>query len=52
LETDEKSFGVPEVAESICLFVLHQFADEFRAAFAEPGERVVDVLHGEAVTWR
>src|SRR5258706_1397719 len=44
---DEKSFGAPDVAEPILVFVLDHFADEFRAAFAEPGERIVDVLHGE-----
>jgi len=46
-QPDEKSFGTPDVAEPICLFVLHHFADELRAALAEPGERVVDVLNGE-----
>src|SRR3979409_1682093 len=44
---DEKSFGAPDVAEPILVFVLDHFADELRAAFAEPGERIVDVLHGE-----
>src|SRR6266700_697140 len=44
---DEKSFGAPDVAEPIRVFVLDHFADEFRAAFVEPGERIVDVLHGE-----
>ena len=44
---DEKSFGAPDVAEPIRVFVLNHFADELRAAFAEPGERIVDVLHGE-----
>ena len=46
-ETDENSFGAPDVAEPIRVFVLNHFADELRAAFAEPGERIVDVLHGE-----
>ena len=44
---DENSFGAPDVAEPIRIFVLDHFADELRAAFAEPGERIVDVLHGE-----
>ena len=46
-EPDENSFGAPDVAEPIRVFVLDHFADELRAAFAEPGERIVDVLHGE-----
>ena len=44
---DENSFGAPDVAEPIRVFILDHFADELRAAFAEPGERIVDVLHGE-----
>src|SRR5688572_1916502 len=44
---DENAFGAPDVAEPIRVFVLDHFADELRAAFAEPGERIVDVLHGE-----
>src|SRR5688572_8789150 len=44
---DENSFGAPDVAEPIRVFVLDHFADELRAAFAEPGERIVDVLHGK-----
>ena len=44
---DENSFGAPDVAEPIPVFVLDHFADELRAACAEPGERIVDVLHGE-----
>src|SRR3954451_18576914 len=46
-EPDENSFGTPDVAEPILVFVLDHFADELRTAFAEPGERIVDVLHGE-----
>ena len=46
-EPDEDSFGAPDVAEPILVFVLGDFADEFRAAFAGPGKRIVDVLHGE-----
>src|SRR3954462_1259981 len=46
-EPDEKSFGSADVAEPIRVFVLDHFADELRAALAEPGERVVEVVHGE-----
>src|SRR5262245_59526474 len=46
-EPDENSFGAPDVAESILVFVLDHRAHELRAAFAEPGERIVDVLHRE-----
>ncbi|MFM0344750.1 hypothetical protein P0D96_11620 [Paraburkholderia sp. RL17-347-BIC-D] len=46
-EPDEDSFGAPVVAEPIRVFVLSHFADEFRAAFTETGERIVDVLHGK-----
>src|SRR5260221_11212319 len=46
-EPDENPFGTPDVAEPIHVFILDQFADELRAAFAESGERIVDVLHGE-----
>jgi hypothetical protein len=47
VEPDENSFGTPDVAEPIHVCILDYFADELRAAFAEPGERIVDVLHGE-----
>src|SRR4051812_18810860 len=46
-EPDENSFWAPDIAEPIRVLVLDHFADELRAAFAEPGERIVDVLHGE-----
>jgi hypothetical protein len=46
-EPDENSLGTPDVAKPIQVFVLDHFADELRAAFAKPNERVVDVLHGE-----
>src|SRR5262249_6817434 len=46
-ESDEKSFGAPDVAEPIHVFVLDHFADELRSAFAEPDECIVDVFHGE-----
>gem|GEM_PF-2726832 len=44
---DENSFGAPDVAEPIRLFVLDHFADKLRVAFSEPGERIADVVHGE-----
>src|SRR5438270_9369733 len=47
-EPDEKAFGPADVAEPIRVLVLDHFAaDELRAVFAEPGERLVDVVHGE-----
>jgi hypothetical protein len=46
-EPDENAFGTPDVAEPIHVFILNYFAHELRAAFAEPDERMVDVLHGE-----
>ena len=46
-EPDENPFGASDVAEPIRLFVLDHFTDELRAALAEPGERIVDVLHRE-----
>src|SRR5687767_13898235 len=46
-EPDENPFGTPNVAEQIHVFILDHFADELRAAFAESGERIIDVLHGE-----
>src|SRR5688572_29698718 len=44
-EPDENSFGPPDVAEPIRVFVLDHVIDDLRPAFAEPGERIVDVLH-------
>src|SRR6266511_3566526 len=46
-EPDEQSFGAADVAEPIRVLVLNHFANELRAALAEPGERLVDVVHGE-----
>jgi uncharacterized protein len=46
-EPDENPFGAPDVAEPIRVLIPDHFADELRAALAEPGERIVDVLHGE-----
>jgi len=44
---DENSFGASDVAEPIGVFVLDHFADKLRTAFTKPGQRIVDVLHGE-----
>ena len=46
-EPDKNSFGAPDVAETIGVFVLDYFAYEFRAALAEPFKRLIDVVHGE-----
>src|SRR3954454_24108924 len=46
-EADQKSFGPADVAEPVHAFVLDHFVDELCAVFAEPGERVVDVVNGE-----
>ena len=46
-EPDENSFGTPDVAEPIRVFVLDYFADELRAAFYETGERIVNVFDGK-----
>src|SRR5689334_15044917 len=46
-EPDEQTFGSADVAEPIRVFVLHHVADELRAARAEPGECLVDVVYGE-----
>ena len=46
-ESDENSFGAPDVAKPIRFLILDHFADEPRAALPEPRERIVEVLHGE-----
>ena len=47
-EPYEKSVGSADVAEPIRVFVLDHFAaDKLRAVLTEPGERLVDVVHGE-----
>src|SRR6476646_11652771 len=46
-EADEDSSGAPDVAEPVEIFVPDHFADDLRAALAEPSDRIVDVLHGE-----
>src|SRR5690606_10705806 len=46
-EPDEDPFGSSDVAEPVRVFVLDHLADELCAVLAEPGECVVEVLHGE-----
>src|SRR6476646_9427330 len=46
-EADEDSYGAPDVAEPVEIFVPDHFADDLRAALAAPSDRIVDVLHGE-----
>jgi hypothetical protein len=46
-EPDEKPFRPADVAEPIRVLILHHFADELRAALAEPFKCLVDVFHGE-----
>lgn len=46
-EPDEDSFGAPDVAEPIFVFVLGHLADEIRAEFGESGEGIVDVLNSK-----
>jgi hypothetical protein len=43
---DEDPFGTSDVPEPIRILVLRQFTNELGSVGAEPGERVVDVLHG------
>src|SRR5438876_753854 len=46
-QPDENALGASDVAEPIHVFVLNYLADELRAVLAEPGERIVEVVHGE-----
>ena len=46
-ESDEKPFRPADVAEPIRVFILDYFAYELRAALAESGERLVNIVHGE-----
>src|SRR5574341_473971 len=46
-ETDEDSFGTPDVAEPVDVLVIDNFIDQRRTELAEPGEGVIDVLNGE-----
>ncbi len=46
-EPAETSFGTPDVAEPVDIFVIDDFIDHRGTELAEPGESVVDVLDGE-----
>jgi hypothetical protein len=46
-EPDEKPFRPADVAEPISVFIPDYLAYELRSAFAEPLERLVDVVNGE-----
>src|SRR5207247_10179079 len=46
-QPDENALGASDVAEPIHVFVLNHLVDELRAVPAEPGERIVEVVHGE-----
>src|SRR6478609_1500970 len=46
-EPYEYPLGTADVSEPIRVSVLDHFADDRRAALAESGERVVEVVHGE-----
>src|SRR6476646_3713885 len=44
-QPDENALGATDVAEPIHVFVLNHLVDELRAVLAEPGQRVVEVVH-------
>ena len=46
-EPNEDSFGAPDIAQPIRVFVLNYFVDELRAKLVEPSKRIVKILHGE-----
>jgi hypothetical protein len=46
-EPDENCLGAPDVTEPISVFVLNHLANALHAEFAEPRERIVDVLYSE-----
>src|SRR3954453_13546650 len=46
-QPDENALGASDVAEPIHVFVLDNFVDEIRAMLAEPGQRIVEVVHRE-----
>jgi hypothetical protein len=45
-EPDENSFGTPDVADPVDVFVIDNFIDHRRTELAEPGKGVIDVLDG------
>ena len=46
-QADEDPLGAADVTEPILILVLHQFTDQLGSVRTEPGERIVDVVHGE-----
>src|SRR6266571_3349788 len=46
-QPDQNALGASDVAEPIDVLVLNHLVDELRAVLAEPGQRVVEVVHGE-----
>src|SRR6187397_447649 len=46
-QPDENALGASDVAEPIHVLVLDNFVDELRAVLAEPGQRIVEVVHRE-----
>src|SRR5438034_1436536 len=46
-QPDENALGASDVAEPIHVFVLDHFVDELGAVLAEPGQRIVEVVHRE-----
>jgi hypothetical protein len=46
-QPDEDPFRASDVTEPVLVLVLRQFTNQLGSVRAEPGERIVDVLHGE-----
>jgi hypothetical protein len=46
-QPDQNALGASDVTEAIHVFVLDDFVDELRVVLAEPGERIVEIVHGE-----
>ena len=46
-QPDENALGASDVTEPVHVFVLDHFVDELRAVLAEPGQRIVEVVHRE-----
>ena len=46
-EADEDALGAADVAEPVGVAVAHHLVDDLRAVVGDPGERRVEVVHGE-----
>lgn len=46
-QPNEDSFGTPNVAQSVHIFVLNYLINKLRAKLVEPGKRIIEVLYGE-----